>query len=535
MKPRSNLKVEASHETMLAGYSYDGWKLNTTIINETGESTGTPEADDESKLTITIFDADGEDVTAGMGTRFSNFVNQIKGDYTISLDDLYFTKFGTFTVYAKNYTCDSTGNNATIVVNQVNVACDKSPLIWQSDDNISATFTCTDHNGDPVNGELLIDNMSLSDDANYNKTWTNTSYDGTTDQGGNQSIIVGEYEGLVNGVVTLYDITAHILPDNVAMENITFWFRPENTDGNLGDWARAFGRVPVQVPNILSSSDYLALGEDDVTLTTIGRNDESIGGIFVGLNGRGINVADTNGTTGTDGTIEFSVITTATGKVDIHVGEEGRIITKKLTVTNRRLDVTVDPLQVNEGEDFTVEVMEEGTTTAVEGAMISIQGIGTGTTDSDGKAIFTAPQVTVGDYDMYTIKVTAAGYREEPDTITIKVKNVPALTLALPDKPPEGGKTFDVTVANKDTGFPIIGATVTFNGETYTTKSGGVATLTAPTIEEDEATYDITASFGSFQSVTVTITVKKGTPGFELLTLIIALGVAFILLRRRRH
>jgi hypothetical protein len=42
--------------------------------------------------------------------------------------------------------------------------------------------------------------------------------------------------------------------------------------------------------------------------------------------------------------------------------------------------------------------------------------------------------------------------------------------------------------------------------------------------------------YEDYETATDTITIKEGggIPGFELLTLIAALGVAFILLRRRR-
>ena len=72
----------------------------------------------------------------------------------------------------------------------------------------------------------------------------------------------------------------------------------------------------------------------------------------------------------------------------------------------------------------------------------------------------------------------------------------------------------------------------------YYTDGNGQVTLTAPSTA---GTYTVTASFGSFLDGTVTVTVLKKdhddckTPGFELLTLLVAIGVAFILLRRRRH
>ena len=52
----------------------------------------------------------------------------------------------------------------------------------------------------------------------------------------------------------------------------------------------------------------------------------------------------------------------------------------------------------------------------------------------------------------------------------------------------------------------------------------------------EEGDYTVYASKTGFQdSDMITITIEGGIPGFELLTLLVALGVAFILLRRRRH
>jgi hypothetical protein len=83
-------------------------------------------------------------------------------------------------------------------------------------------------------------------------------------------------------------------------------------------------------------------------------------------------------------------------------------------------------------------------------------------------------------------------------------------------------------------GSPVIGATVTFEGKTYTTGAGGTVTITAPTTE---GSYPISATFTGFTAASSTVTVVKstGVPGFELLTLVAAIGVAFLLLRRRRN
>ena len=93
------------------------------------------------------------------------------------------------------------------------------------------------------------------------------------------------------------------------------------------------------------------------------------------------------------------------------------------------------------------------------------------------------------------------------------------------------GEQFSVSIIVN--GAPLAGATVEFNGKTYTSDATGKVTATAPDAAGD---YAIVASYGNYEDGTITITVGEGSiPGFELLTLIAALGVAFILLRRRRQ
>ena len=114
----------------------------------------------------------------------------------------------------------------------------------------------------------------------------------------------------------------------------------------------------------------------------------------------------------------------------------------------------------------------------------------------------------------------------------IMVVNIPKLIIAIAGEV-KTGQTFTATIAD-DTGGPVIGATITFDGKTYTSGAGGVATITAPSTE---GTYPVTATFPGYEPLSDTVTVVKGggIPGFELLTLIAAIGVAFLLLRRRRN
>jgi hypothetical protein len=269
--------------------------------------------------------------------------------------------------------------------------------------------------------------------------------------------------------------------------------------------------------------------------------------IFVGLNGRGISIAGTNGTTGADGKLALSVNPNSAGNMDIHVGEDGRVVETKVVVTNWKIDIDA-PVKVNEGSDFIVTITELASGDAVEDASVTLGGVGTVTTDADGIASFSgtvaAPEVSSD--IAYTLTAAKEGYVS--GTASITIINVPKLTVTT-KYPNEKGKgstsgicvdqTFTVTVS-KDDANPAVNALVVLQGDAteYYTDGNGQVTLTAPSTA---GAYTITASFGAFLDGTITVTVLSKdddwckTPGFELLTLLVAIGVAFILLRRRRH
>jgi hypothetical protein len=117
------------------------------------------------------------------------------------------------------------------------------------------------------------------------------------------------------------------------------------------------------------------------------------------------------------------------------------------------------------------------------------------------------------------------------------VINVPKLIIVLPSTEPKGTQTFTITIAN-DVGQGIAGATVTFNAQTFTSGANGVTDIKAPDVKDKNgADYQITATFTGYTAATPTtihIGQTPGVPGFELLTLVVALGVAFLLLRRRQ-
>jgi hypothetical protein len=539
MDGNSDLEVDISKDTMLAGYRYEEFYINCTFAGNSTDAPSTATAD-LNAFKFLIYDSDHVDVTSTVLSGGTYGTSDLSGsnvgnDYGVVLYDLYITNPGTYTIYCKNNTHDSEGYNATLTVEQVDVASTITPLIWKHDENITATFTCT-RGGEEVEGSLLIDN--LTDIGDWNQTWKNTSFDGTADQGGNTSITLSySLSQLVGGIGTVYDITSNYLEATKAEQNITFWFRPVDENGVDGEWARANGNLPISVPAVSPSPSKIPLGRTSTVNIEVTGRGTKLSGVFVGLDGAGISIATTNTTSNTDGQAQFSISPSSTGNISIHVGQENRIVTQNIVVTGWTLNLVLSTTTVDEGGTFTVTAYKEGTTTPVNGAVITIQGIDTVTTGTDGVATFTAPGVSSD--RTYTVTGSAEGYAPDSDTVQVTVINIPKLTIVASKTEVKGGETFTVTVA-EDTGKAVIGATVTFAETTYKTGAGGTVTITAPSGVTDEAgkAYTITATFSGFQdadAVTITVFPPPGTPGFELLTLIIAIGVAFILLRRRRH
>lgn len=526
MKPVSDLEVEISRSTFMAGYSYDNIFINCTFA---GNSTDTPstKAVDKTAFHMKIVDENNNDVT---GTTSSNGVlngiydTVLSGSnaYSFNFDTVYGLDAGTYTIYAWNNTHNSEGYNATFVIKPVEVECDKAPFIWKSDKNISATFTIT-YDGQPVNGSLKLENMS--DAGTYNQTWTNCS------TATNSSLEIGS-DDVPNGIVTVHDITADAMHPNKEKQYITFWFKPLLADSSDGEYARAKVRMNVEVPAVAPDPQYIPLGRTTKVYTTVTGRGTALPDVFVRLHGCGF---DKNSTSDVDGRVQFSISPSSTGNISIDVGATGRTLSGTVVyVTSWVLDVSTDVTTVEEGGTFTVTVMKEGTTEYVEGADITFNGE-TLQTDANGQAAFTAPQVT-SDQD-FTITASKTGYAPEPNTVSVRVTNTPGLTITVSSEAKKDGdfvSPITVTVSNEDTGALITGATVTFTptegAATTDTTVNGQVTFT------ETGTYTITATFGTFDPATYpeSVTIVPGAPGFELLTLIAALGVAFILLRRRR-
>ena len=496
MNPKSDLFVEVSTSSILAGKK-TSFEVNVTLdINETGE-TMYPDED----IHMEIYDESGDKVT--LDDDFGSIRASDLDELTNSIC-AYIVKPGIYTLYAYNNTHDSAGNNATLEVKAVDILCNidgGNELIWSVDENVSIEFT-VGYIGIPQNGTLEIFNISRVDD--YYRAWI-----------GNKSHTIA----VVDGIAALENVTANFLPDDSSKEQITFAFKPK-----YGAYANANDILPVKIPDV------------SVFPHTIPHNVEAL--LTIKTTGRGIGLPDVkvnitvpgvsgelSSITKADGTSTFAFKPLTTGDIIIKI--EGKIsdVTAQVTSWSLYMDVA---LQVEENEEFIV-IVRNGSSTGspIEGVMVLFHGT-TETTNAEGKVTFMAPSVT--STIPYELLATLVGHAE--DAVMIQIINVPKLVIILESTEVTAGSEFTVVIAD-DLGAAIIGATILFDGETYTSSSNGEAKLSAP---DEEGTSTITASKANFadaDSVVVTID-EKEIPGFELLSLIAALGVACILLKKRK-
>jgi len=513
MKPKSDLKAKVSRSTLMAG-QYTEFYLNVTTVDPlTGNETGTPS--NVTGMHVIIYNESGENVTGNFGwPSYSSISFDEDGSY---LFQAAITEPGTYTIYVYNNTHNSEGFNATVEVVPVEVSFDKEELIWMYDDNTSVTFTVT-WQGEPVNGTLTI--FGIKDAGTYNQTWANYSCTSWTGDWINVTV--------TNGVATVYNITANNLSSGVSIENITFKFTPEETNSKP---ANATGVLPVRIPHVTATPDMVALGETATIEVKLTGREVGLEGFNVTLKGPG----DLNLTAKSDsqGIARFSFLPTATGEVEVYV--ENRLAPDvTIEITSHQLSIDA-PSQVYEDQEFTVTVTDENDQ-PVEGAQVTFNG-DTKQTDSNGQVTFTGAVFGNLPYATYTITAQKAGYKSAKTDITIV--NVPQLYVSIsPEGTLTSGQKFKVKVTS-DTGAVYgVHVKVLKDGEliaegTVTAPEG--VTLTAPTVSK-ETTYTVIVEKEGYKSAEIEIKVKPGgIPGFELVTLIAAIGVAFILLRRRQQ
>ena len=473
--------------------SYAG--VNTEYdIHVTLASGGKP--DEDSTLNVKIYNETGALVT-GTDAWSSQGSADIE-DEPIPLSG------GTYYLYAYNNTHDSEGHNATIIVTPYSVESSPSVLAWLVDTATNMTFQVTPAG----NGTLTLKNMSGAPNASASS----------------DSSVTYDIE-IINGVGTLDEVNA------TTLGNVTFAYTPD--DGVLRP-AEGLLRITTAtaVPN--PATVYIA----EPTIIEVALTHPATGlplqGVRVGLD-HGKNLSTTlliklpaDQFSDADGKVYFSVETGGSGNITIYMENQtdpdNPFVIK--SAARKTMKIYTDPT-VNEGDTFTVTAKSGGV--VITDSTVTMEFAGTTLTTTDGTVEFTAPSVQ--DSVNYLIQATADGYTS--DDATIKVLNVRKLVIVITSTKVSGGSAFDVTIAD-DAGNSVIGVTITIDQKTYTTGAQGTATITAP---EKQGDYIITATFPGYTDADpYTITIEAGQiPGFELMTLIAAIGVAFILLRRRRN
>jgi hypothetical protein len=323
--------------------------------------------------------------------------------------------------------------------------------------------------------------------------------------------------------------------------NLTLEGEWDSYDGNL-----TCGTFYIMWPNFDLNQDTIYIGQPN-TIEAIATdyNGEPIEGINLTMWGstsllQGGIIPDPV-MTDANGMSTFSVNPIASGKLNLTIVKQIRwtdegvvdwdatdivVTDQTVTITSlKSLTISVSKTPIWSSETLTITI--KSGEIPVNDVAVTL-GEETAKTDSNGEVTFTAPDPGV-DSAIYTITAEKTGYTTKEKSITIIKKY--QIAIVGPDKV-EAGKSFTVTIVAK--GQPLAGATITYDGTTVVTDGEGKAKIKAPSKPGD---ITITATYGNYDPGTITLTISKADvqPGFELLTLIIALGVAFIILRRRRR
>jgi hypothetical protein len=236
-----------------------------------------------------------------------------------------------------------------------------------------------------------------------------------------------------------------------------------------------------------------------------------------------------------DGMVVLTVSPQASGKLNVTIARDIKYVGNQLNWTNavvtdtyitvtgiKTMVISVSKSPIYQGETLTVTVTYGATPISDVDVTLGTVTVKTG---ADGTAQFTVPDPGV-EYAIMKVIAKKTGFVSVSEDITVLKKY--SITITGPDEV-KTETEFTVTVVAKGSG--LAGATVTFEGQTKTTDNQGKATFTAP---DEEGTFTVTATYENYQSGTLSVVVKVESPGFELMMFIVALGVAFILLRRRR-
>ena len=236
------------------------------------------------------------------------------------------------------------------------------------------------------------------------------------------------------------------------------------------------------------SPEYIVVGSANaVDILVMNGSSEPLNNTYVSIYGCGV---DTNGTTNESGVVEFIIMPSITGVINIDVEYDGNTMAEVITVTDWVLNLSVSDSSVYEGDQFNVTVLKENDGAPVEGALVEIGGgLDVKMTNETGIAVFTAPEVTSD----VTYDITAEKEGFAPDVDSILVLNKPQLYL---EETP--GLVFENEIISLKSVIegamqPIEGVLVAVEGiGSVVTDVNGYANFTAPEVEVDTV-YNVTA------------------------------------------
>jgi hypothetical protein len=451
-----------------------------------------------------------------------NFKEQ-SGSRWVPKDKLLPWFTGQLIITAKNNTGENEHDgNITFDVDYATVTYNPEGLTAGIDDeNITVEIMVVDANGEPMPEGTDLYLWLENDTGDFEFAAGDDQIE--LDEGG-----LGEFEVRCTG-----DLKTWV---NATLGDIE-WGEEWWEQGNL-----TAGNLTIDWPNFAVDPDTIFIGQANaITITATDYKGDPVLHMNLTLYmGSASWSYPTPVETDENGVVTFSIAPDASGKANVTIvrgitwvngmmewDEEDSIVTDTyVTVTAvRTMSIGVSKSPVAQGDTLTVTVTSNEA--PIADANVEFAGT-TVKTNAAGQATFTAPDPGV-DFASYTIKAEKTGYVTEYRDIT--VIKIYVITAIMPGTAPKAGETFTITLIAK--GMPLAGATITFNGKTVTSDGEGKATITAPSTAGD---YPLTASYGTYKDYETTITVLEGggIPGFELVTLVIAIGIAFILLRRRR-
>ncbi|MBE3121160.1 MAG: PKD domain-containing protein [Thermoplasmata archaeon] len=180
MEKNHNMQVTVTPSTAYAGdpATYD---INVDLVGGGHPAT--------TGLTVTLYNSTGALVTGDDAWSHA-------GAYSI-IDEEIILSGGTFYLYASNDSCDSQGNNATLVITPYTICSSPSILAWKIDKAVNMSFQLTP----PGNGTLRLNNMTSLPNASYPGQFTQITIE--------------------NGIGTLDEVNA------TTLGNVTYAYIPD--------------------------------------------------------------------------------------------------------------------------------------------------------------------------------------------------------------------------------------------------------------------------------------------------------------------